>query len=676
MAVASRDRWEEKTQREGAGRRAPSRPGDSAKEDSAEVLRESVDTMDEEMTVRADQEAAASGAPVAEGSGEVGNSTVDEPTVEDSARPLPPLSVAPPIPQGKGRAAVKKSVAAGRLVVIAGNDTGRAFELGGKKTVIGRGIDCNLVLTDIAVSRRHVELGFDGKTYTLRDLGSGNGTLINDRIEDGSCQLRDGDRLELGNTVIRFEHAASKAVPAVVGFGQVEVDEEASTIAGNSSGRVRKGAPLPPPHADRRLVLPPLPPGAVLPAEGNPAAAFEAGSYPAGPLLPESAPMVMVSLPGELMPLRRNRMVIGAVVGALLVVLIAIIATVARSTDDELPAAATGTETRTAGGPTLVAAAGDAPLPASTWGTDERMLAARGIMAGPVVRPPPAPPVNAVTPDEPAPVVPDKAAPPDKPAPVVPDKAAPPDKPAPKSPPAAKPRPPVRTAAPSPKMTRRENREPPTRTASAEPKSSKGNAAKVTAARKKAESQYKSKQFSAAAATLRDAVAGAPEGEPARLQALATDYEAIGVNLSKAQQTQSSNPTESMGAYLRALGLDKSSGGGAHAAFIRIKLGQVAPSAAASYMAQKRYEAAKKACDAAVNYGAGGDPTVRRVRAALERKAAEMYQAASKTIKKDPDGAKKLLRRVIKMVPPDSPNYASAYKLLNARKQGARDEDE
>ncbi|HTM19053.1 MAG TPA: FHA domain-containing protein, partial [Kofleriaceae bacterium] len=200
------DRWEEKTQREGAGRRLPSRPGvPPVREDSGEVLRDSVDSIDEELTVRADEQSVRAEDPIAEGSGEVGNSTVDEPTVEDSARPLPPLSVVPPIPQGKGRAPRKPpaSVAAGQLVVIAGNDTGRSFELTGKKMVIGRGVDCELVLTDIAVSRRHTELSFDGKAYTLRDLGSGNGTLINDRIEDGQCRLQNGDKIEIGHTVFR-----------------------------------------------------------------------------------------------------------------------------------------------------------------------------------------------------------------------------------------------------------------------------------------------------------------------------------------------------------------------------------------------------------------------------------------------------------------------------------------
>ena len=63
------------------------------------------------------------------------------------------------------------------------------------------------------------------------------------------------------------------------------------------------------------------------------------------------------------------------------------------------------------------------------------------------------------------------------------------------------------------------------------------------------------------------------------------------------------------------------------------------------------------------------------MRSALERKAGEFYNAAYKIRKSDSKKSKKLLRRVIKMVPADSPWYTKAYKLLNARKK-PKDEDE
>jgi tetratricopeptide (TPR) repeat protein len=95
------------------------------------------------------------------------------------------------------------------LHVIGGNDRGKMYELVLPETRIGRGADQDLVLADIAVSRRHITIHAEGGRYRLRDLGSGNGTLVNSSRVD-SVLLNDGDQVELGNTLIRFDHAASR----------------------------------------------------------------------------------------------------------------------------------------------------------------------------------------------------------------------------------------------------------------------------------------------------------------------------------------------------------------------------------------------------------------------------------------------------------------------------------
>ncbi len=227
----------------------------------------------------------------------------------------------------------------------------------------------------------------------------------------------------------------------------------------------------------------------------------------------------------------------------------------------------------------------------------------------------------------------------------------------------------------TPKLKRRASKRP-TRTASRTTRrASSRSSSSASSAKKKALALYRKKDFNGAAAALRDAAGKLPDDEADKLRAEATNYETVGVNLTRAQASETSNPTSSMAAYRRALALDKRAGDGTHSAYIRIKLGQVAPRAAASYMAQKKYELAKKAADAAVNYGAGSQPTVRRVRDALERKSADFYKQAISIKKSNPKGAKSLLRRVLHIVPPDSPWYAKAYKLLNAR-TGPRDDDE
>ncbi len=70
-------------------------------------------------------------------------------------------------------------MAQGVLQVIGGNDRGKRFDLTLPETRIGRGADQDVVLSDIAVSRRHVPILNEGGRYRLRPLGPGNGPLGN-----------------------------------------------------------------------------------------------------------------------------------------------------------------------------------------------------------------------------------------------------------------------------------------------------------------------------------------------------------------------------------------------------------------------------------------------------------------------------------------------------------------
>lgn len=80
----------------------------------------------------------------------------------------------------------------------------RAFPLHGRRVVLGRSPDCDLQLTDPGVSRRHAELRFVDGGFLLEDLGSTNGTLVNN-VPVGDRQLVSGDRIRLGSTTLVFE---------------------------------------------------------------------------------------------------------------------------------------------------------------------------------------------------------------------------------------------------------------------------------------------------------------------------------------------------------------------------------------------------------------------------------------------------------------------------------------
>jgi pSer/pThr/pTyr-binding forkhead associated (FHA) protein len=70
---------------------------------------------------------------------------------------------------------------------------------------IGRSRDCDIVLADSGVSRRHAAIRPVGGDWAVEDLGSTNGVLLNGREVRGEEPLTPGDVLALGSTEIVFE---------------------------------------------------------------------------------------------------------------------------------------------------------------------------------------------------------------------------------------------------------------------------------------------------------------------------------------------------------------------------------------------------------------------------------------------------------------------------------------
>ncbi|MCB9598563.1 MAG: GGDEF domain-containing protein [Sandaracinaceae bacterium] len=90
-------------------------------------------------------------------------------------------------------------------VVILGDDVGERQRMTESSFVIGRGGRADLVLQDPRVSSRHCRIEDRGDGFALIDLGSTNGTSVNGAIVDGERILESNDRIEVGDTVIRFE---------------------------------------------------------------------------------------------------------------------------------------------------------------------------------------------------------------------------------------------------------------------------------------------------------------------------------------------------------------------------------------------------------------------------------------------------------------------------------------
>jgi hypothetical protein len=121
----------------------------------------------------------------------LGRETVDETTMSLGPEELEAASLAENI---DGPALVVRS---------GGGRAGESFEAIGDKALIGRSPECDVFLDDVTVSRRHAELTRDGKVFTIRDLGSLNGTFVNRRRIESSV-LEDDDEVQIGKYRMTF----------------------------------------------------------------------------------------------------------------------------------------------------------------------------------------------------------------------------------------------------------------------------------------------------------------------------------------------------------------------------------------------------------------------------------------------------------------------------------------
>jgi len=109
------------------------------------------------------------------------------------------------VPASATPIATAAAISGPRLVVLTGENAGRAVPVREGGIVLGRDASCDLALvTDPAVSRRHALIAPSDGGFRITDEGSSNGTFVNgQRVTEAA--LVPGDEVTVGHTKLRFE---------------------------------------------------------------------------------------------------------------------------------------------------------------------------------------------------------------------------------------------------------------------------------------------------------------------------------------------------------------------------------------------------------------------------------------------------------------------------------------
>lgn len=99
---------------------------------------------------------------------------------------------------------LQQGTATASLIVLSGLSIGRTFRIRQAQTIIGRAANADIQIDDESISRHHVVLHQEGSEVTAEDFGSKNGTLLNGTKLTGRQTLVNGDKLQIGATVLRF----------------------------------------------------------------------------------------------------------------------------------------------------------------------------------------------------------------------------------------------------------------------------------------------------------------------------------------------------------------------------------------------------------------------------------------------------------------------------------------
>jgi pSer/pThr/pTyr-binding forkhead associated (FHA) protein len=132
---------------------------------------------------------------------------------------------------GEQASAAQAEGAPWTLRFISGKYQGGEFPLRpNREIVIGRSSDLDMVLVEDMVSRKHAKIITDGRAVSIQDLGSTNGTFVNgEKIR--SMQLKDGDRILVGTSIIKLVAASGEARAPAASLSEIEARSKMQATA-------------------------------------------------------------------------------------------------------------------------------------------------------------------------------------------------------------------------------------------------------------------------------------------------------------------------------------------------------------------------------------------------------------------------------------------------------------
>ena len=123
-----------------------------------------------------------------------------------------------------------------KLHILQGPDKGHSFDIDRSTVLVGRGSP-DLPLADNTISRKHAEFICEDDHWFLRDLNSANGTYVNGVKVAQKLELKQGDQVRCGTTLMVFGGEKSAGV---MGTGSsLKIDEDGNLVESSIMATVR-----------------------------------------------------------------------------------------------------------------------------------------------------------------------------------------------------------------------------------------------------------------------------------------------------------------------------------------------------------------------------------------------------------------------------------------------------